>query len=82
MMDAMSSKLNGFHSGYLLFGKVCENCENNMLRYVLRKHIKCLGSECPISLLNRNTEELIENADNGYTLCPSEALLHVKSDEN
>lgn len=42
-------KLNGFHTGYLLFGNVCENCDNNTLGFILRKRIKCLDpGKCPL----------------------------------
>ena len=46
---AKMEKLNGFHSGYLLYGATCENCDNNTLGYKLRKRIKCLEpGKCPI----------------------------------
>lgn len=44
-----NNKMNGFHSGYLIFGATCENCINNQTGYTLRRRIKCGDpKECPV----------------------------------
>jgi len=54
-------KINGFHTGYLLFGNVCENCENNTLGYDLRKRIKCLSDECPLVSISLHNQDKISS---------------------
>lgn len=46
--------MNGFHLGYLVYGKCCEACINNTdLQNTRRKRLKCLGPDCPIALSKR-----------------------------